>query len=130
MTSNLFYLFRGCRNQCSMWSSFTYNALCSERRRLVRAFHTLLLWRHNFLHRYSPQEMSREFTWNPHLPGHRSSCIRHHWTHTPLCKLSLHAFLTDHHNLCMILITLNISDYISDISLRGLIRKYQTLFHV
>ena len=87
MTSNLFYLFRGCRNQCSMRRSFTYNALCIERRRVARASHTLLLWHHHSLHRYSPQEMSREFTWNPHLPGHWSSCIWHHRTHPCLCKI-------------------------------------------
>ncbi|CAH2074505.1 unnamed protein product [Thlaspi arvense] len=51
---------------------------------MARASHTRLLRNHNLLHRCSPQEMSREFARNPHLPGHRSSCIRHHWSHPRL----------------------------------------------
>lgn len=41
---------------------------------------------------------------------------------------TLSPFLTDHLNLCMILI--NCCIYISDISLRGLIRKHQNFFRV
>ncbi len=76
------------RNKYSMWHRTPYNTLCSQRRRMVESFNSLILWYPLLLYWFTIKEMFRKLAWTQNLPWYWAGCFWSGWSPNDICKLN------------------------------------------